>query len=68
MYESLLWVGVERMASEAESLALLQVVTIEKLRHLVMPVECYLFPDHERVVCDVSEVGGSDSTVHVRLK
>jgi hypothetical protein len=55
------------MASEAVSLALLQLVTIEKWGYLVMPVGCYLFPDHERVVCEVSEVAQTDSMVDVRL-
>ena len=68
MHESVLRMKIERMANEVVSLALLLRVMIEKWRHLVMPVGCCLFPDHERVVCDASVEVETDSMADARLK
>src|SRR5436190_8389963 len=53
MYESVLGIRAERMATEVV-LPLLVRVMIGKWRHLVMLEGYCLFPDHERGACDVS--------------
>jgi len=67
MYESVLRIRAERMATEVVLLLLVRVM-IGKWRHLVMLEGYCLFPDHGRGACDVSVEVETNSMADARLK